>query len=283
MGRRDRLWKRLHFSREPSSQGSVQPLSPQPSVPANSYQRSTTTLQDSLPSPVSQQNLPLRLAIEKHYNSLPDSDKAAFKDAFKNITQDDLISKIQDYDKTHKNSSGFRPRSDSISKFLALLQRFMAGITTAIQADPAPSAIIVGAVQLVLVSAMEIVTFFNRLTEMMNRLSDYLGPITKYATMAHHSDMLRQEVADVYGDILVFCTAARRVFLDERGNNKNFVSLRTFLRVQWDPFETTFGDIEKRFKHHLDVLGCSSDALQLSVLLIAEDERKCTYIKDNPR
>src|ERR1700755_3444137 len=112
MGRRDRLWKRLHLSREPSSQNSVQPVSPQLSVPANSNQGSTTTLQDSLPSPVSKQNLPLRLAIEKHYNSLSDSDKAAFKDAFKNITQDDLISKIQDYDKAHKNSSGFRPRSD---------------------------------------------------------------------------------------------------------------------------------------------------------------------------
>ena len=43
----------------------------------------------------------------------------------------------------------------------------MAGISTAIQANPDPSSILVGAVQLAISLAVEFINFFDRLTDML--------------------------------------------------------------------------------------------------------------------
>ncbi|KAK0130384.1 hypothetical protein ONS96_000905 [Cadophora gregata f. sp. sojae] len=42
--------------------------------------------------------------------------------------------------------------------------------------------------------------------------------------------------------------------------------MRTFIRVQWQPFEDKFGDIKASFAHHLNVLVNSAHAQQLSLL-----------------
>ena len=43
-----------------------------------------------------------------------------------------------------------------------------------------------------------------------------------------------------------------------------FVSIRIFLRVQWDPFESTFGAIKQNFQQNLELLLRSAVAIQYS-------------------
>jgi hypothetical protein len=218
-------------------------------------------------------NPALELAIQKHFEDLPQEDKDAFQKASEQISQDNLLSNVKAYDDAHKNSSSLRPRTKAISKFLNLLNRCMAGISTAIQANPDPSSIIVGAVQLAISLAVEFVNFYDRLTDMLDCLNDYLGPLAEYAK-ASCTELMRQTLASVYGDLLKFCRAARHVFVDNGGVRREWISMRTFLRVQWEPFELVFGDIETKFKHHLNVLHHSAEASHLNTLLRLEKQQK---------
>jgi len=80
-------------------------------------------------------------------------------------------------------------------------------------------------------------------------------------------------VATAYGDLLKFCTAARHVFVDNSGAKRQWTSMRTFLRVQWEPFECQFGEIETKFRHHLNVLQHSAEASQINTLLRIEKKQ----------
>lgn len=48
---------------------------------------------------------------------------------------------------------------------------------------------------------------------------------------------------------------------------KEYISIVSFLRVQWEPFETRFGKVSSSFKHHRDVLSHSVQALQYNAIL----------------
>ncbi|OCL11619.1 hypothetical protein AOQ84DRAFT_276039, partial [Glonium stellatum] len=184
---------------------------------------------------------------------------------------ENLLSQVHAYDEDHKHSSSFRPRTERLSKLLGLLNRFMAGICTTVQANPDPSSIIVGAVQVVISLAIECVTFFDRLTGMLCRFTDYLEPLAEYAKTSKDSELIRQTLASAYGDLLKFCRDARRVFIDSNGIKRRWTSMLTFLRVQWEPFDCKFGDIELKFRHHVAVLGQSAQALQLNKTQTAEE------------
>jgi hypothetical protein len=253
----------------------------QPSVSAPASPASLTSVARS-PDPLgtARANPALAIAISKHLDELPEAEKAAFQEASKAMTQDNLLSTIHAYDEDHKQNSSFRPRAENLSKLFRLLNRFMAGISTAIQADPLPAAIIVGAVQVVISLAVEFTTFFDRLTDMLCRFIDYLGPLAEYAKASVDSELIQRTLATAYGDLLKFCRDARRVFIDEKGVQRRWTSAITFLHVQWEPFEPTFGDIESKFRHHVNVLDQSAQALQLNQMREAERLRAGWFLVD---
>jgi hypothetical protein len=131
----------------------------------------------------------------------------------------------------------------------------------------------VGAVQLVVSLTIEFVTFFDRLTDMLNCFNDYLNPLAEYSKASNTSQLILRTLASVYGDLLEFCSAARRVFVDNSGARRRWISVRTFLRVQWEPFEGQFGEIQTRFRHHLNVLQHSAEAIQLNTILRLENKQ----------
>jgi len=278
------MWKRdllrRPFSRKDrtSCPSPLKPISPL-ATSSSSAAQPASVVQKSHPEAETQRNLALELAFQKHFDDLPEADKDAFREASTQINEDNLLSSVKAYDDAHKENSSFRPRAKNVLKFLNLLNRWMVGVSTAIQANPHPAAIVVvGAVQIVISIAVEFASFFDRLTDMLDRFSDYLGPVAEYAKASHDLELIRQTVAGVYGDLLEFCRAAHHVFVDNKGARREWTSARTFLRVQWEPFEVTFADIEMRFKHHLDVLQHSAGALHLNTLRAEMQERRCMHM-----
>jgi hypothetical protein len=124
------------------------PSSHTPDLPSATANSAPAVAQRSGRVEETEVNPALKLAIQQHFDDLPEADKDAFREESKKINEVNLLSTVKTYDDAHRNSSSFRPRTKDIEKFLSLLNRCIAGICTAIQANPDPSSIIVGAVQL---------------------------------------------------------------------------------------------------------------------------------------
>lgn len=101
---------------------------------------------------------------------------------------------------------------------------------------------------------------------MLNNFSDYLAALAEYAETSDSSKLILESLASVYGDLLKFSSVTRQVFVDNEGTRRKLISIRSFLRVQWEPFEAVFGDIERNFNHHLNVISHSAGASQLNTL-----------------
>lgn len=277
MRRRDRLWK--HLSGNPATSASPQLVPHRPVVPAVPNTTNTNTATGTSENQESR-NCALKLAIEKHLDALPEADKDVFRESSKKLTEDDLILHIKACDASHERHSRFRPQAETLSKFLGLLDRFMAGIAIGVQANPDISSIIVGAVRVVIDLAINFVTFFTRLSEIFSRFGDFLGPLTEYAKASEQKTLVRETLANVYGDLLRLCTQARNVFIDERGVERKRASWRVFWRIQWVPFEEEFGKIESDLQHHLDVLRHSTQAMGINASLEASRAEKERRIRE---
>ena len=101
---------------------------------------------------------------------------------------------------------------------------------------------------------------------MIVRLTEHLGPLNEYAKAAKESKLLRTTLASVYGDLLTFCSQVRSVFIDEQGGERKWLSIKIFIRVQWEPFEAKFGAIDTSISHHLRMLSHSVKAIQLNAI-----------------
>jgi len=136
---------------------------------------------------------------------------------------------------------------------LGLLDRLLGGISIAIQANPDISSIAVGGVKLIVDIAMGFTTFFGKLVDMFDRLSDIMAPLERYTKRLELS-IVRDALVNVYGDVLDFYTASTALFLDRDGRSKSHATLDMFLHSQWKPFEIEFGEIDSRMDHHRRVL-----------------------------
>ena len=52
--------------------------------------------------------------------------------------------------------------------------------------------------------------------------------------------------------------------MDKKGVHRRWASIRIFLRVQWDPFEASLGQIQANFQQNLDLLLHSAQASQFN-------------------
>lgn len=219
----------------------------------------------------------LQSAIERYLDSLPEPEKLVFRDASQSMSDANLLEKVRGYDRDDKAQSQFRRHTDSVARFLGVLNRFMAGVAIGIQANPDISSIVVGAMRVVITLAIDFVGFFAKLVEMLDRFSDFLGPLAKYATSSGGDKLIQESLINVYVDLLTFCRRARSVFVDEKGARRKSKSWRVFWRLQWMPFEEEFGKIAADMQHHLQVLDHSAQAEGLNVsleVLRSERERK---------
>jgi hypothetical protein len=192
-------------------------------------------------------------AIQKHLDKLAEVERQAFLQANTTITPDSLLKRIGSLDKQHASTSSFRPHAEKIARFLSLLDRLLGGVTIAIQANPDISSIAVGGIKLIVDIAIGFTKFFGKLTDMLDRLSEIIAPLERYA---ERFELLNvgNALIDVYGDIIDFCKASSALFQDKKGRYKVPTTLQVFSHLLWVPFEAEFGEIAGRMDHHCDIL-----------------------------
>lgn len=214
----------------------------------------------------------LEEAIAKILDKLSKGDKAAFLQASETIDERTLLSCVRTYDAAHKTDSSFRPQTERLSKFLDLLSRFMGGVAISIQAHPEISALVVGSVRVVIDLALKFTMYFSKLIDMVCTFEDYLDPLAVYAKAAD-IQLVEKTVVNAYANVLEFGWKARRVFVDNNGNQRKWTSARAFMRQHWETFETEFVSIKGDLQHHLDLLLHSVQALHFDVSRKAEESR----------
>ncbi|KAF2807070.1 uncharacterized protein BDZ99DRAFT_90841 [Mytilinidion resinicola] len=197
------------------------------------------------------ENTAFDVAFQQHLEKLQTEERNTFKNAYDQITPEALLDKVKLFDEAHNKGSFARKRIGPLEKFLTVLDGLVKSVSIGIQAYPDVSSLIVGAVKLVVDLALRWVTFFNKFADMLCQFSEYLPSLEKYAKSCDER-ILQDALANVYGDLLDFCKSGRSIFVHEDGSKKKHVSLRSLLRVQWEPFEIRFGDIKQRIVNHIN-------------------------------
>jgi len=258
MRRRDKIRTLLRGSRDPS------PLPPDPPtsspLPNATPTSSGKTNYNNAPGVAAGQNQALQRAIEDHIAQIPLEEKQWFRSVAHNMTDDSVLESVRMHDQSHRAQSCLRSRTELLSQILQGIGRFTDAIAIGIQANPDVSSIIVGIVRGVITIAIGFTSFFDKLTEMMNRMVEFLDPLTSYAQPAKTSPVVEDCLVAVYIDLLTFFRSARRVFVDNQGHTRKWTSWRVFWRIQWVPFQDEFGTVEERMRHHRDLLKHAAQA-----------------------
>lgn len=279
MRKRDRVQNRVRalFTTDSGRAGSLpEPLAQQISVPSTPVRPSSPCLtapSGGTPASKTSHNPLILKALSETIEKLPQSERAAFVQASKTIEEHTILSNVRAYDAAHKENSPFRPHADRLTKFLDLLNRFMGGVAIGIQANPEVSALVVGAVRVVIDLALNFTTFFSRLMNMVCTFEDYLGPLAEYAHAAD-IELVEKTVVNAYANLLEFGWKARRVFVDTNGDQRKWTSLRAFMRQHWETFESEYVSIREDLQHHLDTLLHSVQALHFDAFRKAEETRR---------
>ncbi|WYZ34302.1 hypothetical protein EsH8_I_000578 [Colletotrichum jinshuiense] len=245
-----RLGIRLR-SRDPSPQPDVAPSSPLTQGP-----QPVATLETHNPA--------FDMAISSFFQEITEEERQAFISANSGITADDLYTHIAQVDKQDKHTMA-RKRLDTISRFLRLLNQLVNGVSIGIQASPEISSLVVGGAKLIIDMAVNFVSFFEKLTIMIQRLSDHLDHLEEFSKQKNN-ELIIKSTANVYGGLLQFYRHAYAVFKGPEGRNRKHLHLKTGIQAQWKPFEEVFGNINSDIQHHLSVLEHSASAATFSAV-----------------
>lgn len=208
-------------------------------------------------------NQALQKAIEEYIDTIPLEERQSFLAAAQTATDSIVLEVVRRHDREHAKQSSFRPYSTSVSRFLSCIGRFVEAIAIGISANPNVASIVVGLARGLITVAIDFAEFFDKLTEMADRMIDYLEPFTEYAKSTKHFPSVENALVAVYIDLLTFLRSARQVFVGKGGAARTWTSWRVFWRIQWIPFQEEFGAIETSMQHHRQVLYHAAQAVNL--------------------
>ncbi|KAJ4288061.1 hypothetical protein N0V90_012078 [Kalmusia sp. IMI 367209] len=286
MGKRDRL--RALFA--PSATGSrsaspnsASPLLPQlpptpaqrapPPPPSSSSTPDSIAYYGGTPAQTVARNPALEKAIALQLQKLPEAGRTAFEREMSTLDEQALLSRIRAYDAEHNNESIIRHHAERLTKVFGLLNNLMGGVAIGIQADPAISAPVVGAVRVAIDLGLQFTRFFPRLSDMVCEFDDYLGPLAEHSRAAD-VELVESAVISVYTTILNFSWKARCVFVDANGNKRRWTSFRAFMRQHWDTFEAEFVSMKEEMHRHLHVLQHTVQATHFNAFRSAEKRKE---------
>lgn len=200
-----------------------------------------------------QSNTAFLRALEKHKESLTSAEQRAFLKANAN-SPESLITQAHELDSKHLAASRMRRSAAKVDGILNGANGYISALTICTGHDPY-SAIVLGGVKTVIELAIKFPGFFAKLTRMMETIFENLGYLSNYASPVFLSSVEIQDALEkTYGDLLLFCKKARRVFTDEDGEMSNWTSMKLLIKVSWAPFESEFTGLQTNFLTHAEIV-----------------------------
>ncbi|KAL1862030.1 hypothetical protein Plec18170_000854 [Paecilomyces lecythidis] len=198
-------------------------------------------------------NVAFEEAWRNHLEELTEEEKKnVWSGVNQHISPEMIHDRIVNLDTKHSASVSRKMIGPTLT-FLDAVKSFLGLLDTAAQSSPA-GPIVMSVVRVIIDAAIKAGTYFDRLSEMLERMPSYFEVLQRYADVSASSPVVHKTLVASYSNILAFFRKAYRVFVDKDGGERRFASARVFVRSQWSPFEGEYGKILSDFEHYNQIL-----------------------------
>jgi hypothetical protein len=148
-----------------------------------------------------------------------------------------------------------KSRSIKIAKLFEPLLRTMnvhlPAVQTMIQADPTPSALILGGIVCIMQISSKFIEYQGKVAKFLSRLELKVHVLSEFSEYVYRTDSsVQTALTEVYGDILDFCREALKLFVDDKGKERG--GLKTFSHSLWQGYQMKLEAIVEKFNEDLE-------------------------------
>ncbi|KAJ9317024.1 hypothetical protein DTO271D3_2763 [Paecilomyces variotii] len=226
---------------------------PEPEKVLVSLQSSSVNCSVGDNNAAARKNAAFEEAWRNHFEELTEEEKKNdWREGNQHVSPEMIHDKIVNLDTKHAAGVS-RKVIEPTLQFLQAIDSLVTGATAAAQSSPIGS-IVLGVVRVIIDSAIKAGTYFERLSQMLERMPSRFDVLQRYADISASSPAVHKILVAAYSNILTFFRKAYRVFVDKEGSERRFASARIFVRSQWSPFEEEYGKIVSDFEHYNQML-----------------------------
>ena len=95
-------------------------------------------------------NAAFSYALQRRLEKLDQAERHALEKAYQDISPEDLLSKVSQFDKAHNEKSTCRRCAKPVARFLRVIEQFMQGVAIGLQCSPEISSLVVGAIRILI-------------------------------------------------------------------------------------------------------------------------------------
>ncbi|KAH6679199.1 hypothetical protein B0J14DRAFT_649592 [Halenospora varia] len=190
-------------------------------------------------------------AQRKFLESISESEKAQFESC---SSAEELLKMVEGFGDFIKRHSHWSKTLGRIKRFSDGLQPYFNIIGTVLSSHPEFAAIAWGSFLLVLKLASNFTSFFEKLTEILERLCTVLPNYNDIAGIIKDkvSGRFQESLRNLYLDVFEFFRAIARLFTQKDGSLKRTPVVIS--QLLWRPFDARFTNFSKRLTFHDEVL-----------------------------
>lgn len=220
-------------------------------------------------------SLALSEAITIFRADLTPEEGVAFENADHSLTDKSILYKLKDADEQRADRYMLLKSAENVESTFSVLKRLADVISLATSANPIAT-IVLDTVKIVFDVALGLLTYFNKLSEMISQFAGVVEALTHWPETAGHVNHLPLHNARVrvYGDFLCFCHRAYGVHVDRRGQTRKWTTISASVRVQGKPFEAQYAAGVLQIKNHLTELNLASFGALLNAVADAQKYRE---------
>lgn len=211
-------------------------------------------------------------ALDAFVETLAPDERALFSSC---SSAEQLLADVRRLDPISKDRARGRGFLERITVFSEKLAPYFEVIGIIISSNPQYSAVVWGAIRLVLQLASNYTTFFDKLTRNLERFAqqffqyDLLASLCKRAQPNEYIELVKSSLQDIYSNIFQFLRCVARVLTRKDGKSKH--PQLVGLSLAWKPFDKRFGDILEQIEFSHNVL---RDTIQLDQIRAEMQERE---------
>ncbi|KAI0269374.1 hypothetical protein BC834DRAFT_951654, partial [Gloeopeniophorella convolvens] len=189
-------------------------------------------------------------ALRKHLDALQPEDR----DAFTRCTAEDVLAAAEQLSSTHATQSRTRRYLTRFTAIVRPLEGYFDAVDHVVCSMPSAQlgGVVWGALKFVLSAIHRLSDFFEEIVKVLEEIAQSLPFYRDYAVEIYRdSERVQQALADVYSDILVVCSAVRRVFLKKGGSPRSGSGV---LVQAFNPWNKAIEDVTKGLQNRRELL-----------------------------